>query len=193
MSSKKYISTYLLVTALICLLTLVIPFTQVGFIGVVPTVLKIFYYIFLVLYIICLSIIIAVGIFNLFKNSFEFAVTQEILSYCALFCVLLTIVIFAPNVNGGLSVGYSILTFETFLLSCFNSILTLIKEMPKNFELLKKALKAQKEKLKKIDENIENETINIMESEEEQNSEQNIQFDGEDEVLIIPSDETNED
>lgn len=190
MSSKKYISTYLLVTALICLLTLVVPFTKVGFIGEVPVILKIFYYIFLVLYIICLSLIIIIGIFSLFKNAYEFSTTQEILSYCALFCVLVTIIIYVPNKSYGLSVGYSVLAFETFLLSCFNSILQLIKEFPKNLSTLKQTLEAKKEKISELDSDIENETINIVQEDTE--LEQKTDISDEDEVIIIPND-NNED
>lgn len=190
MSNKKCISTYLLVAALICLLTLVVPFTKVGFVGEIPTALKIFYYIFLVLYIICLSLIIVIGIFSLFKNSYEFSTMQEILSYCALFCVMLTAIIFLPT-NYGLSVGYSILIFETSLLSCLNYVLKLIKELPKNIEIIKQTLKKQKERINSLDNQIENESVDIA-KENEETIIDNSNLD-DDEVLIIPSDDNNED
>ena len=194
MSNKKCISTYLLVMALICLLTLVVPFTKVGFIGNVATILKVFYYIFLVLFIICLSLIIIIGIFSLFKNAFEFATTQEILGYGALFCVLITIIIFVPNTTGGLSIGYSILTCETFLMACFNSTLKLIREIPSNVNILKQFVKTKKEKIEKADSEIENKTVNINETDSEiDESSIKIENDVDDEVLIIPSDENNED
>ena len=186
MSNKKCVSTYLLVMALICLLTLAVPFTKVGYIGNVATILKVFYYIFLVLFVMCLSLIIIIGIFSLFKNVFEFAITQEILAYCALFCVLITIIIFVPSKTGGLSIGYSTLVCETFFMSCFNSVLRLIKEFPNNIEIIKRFIKTKKEKIEKADSEIENQTVNISDLNEKSISVEN---EIDDEVLIIPSDE----
>lgn len=183
MESKKCISTYLLVSALICLLTLVVPFTEVGFIGVHSTVLKVFYYILTVLYIVFVSLIIIIGIFNLFKGEFEFSVLQEILAYSALLCVVITTIIYAPIIESGLSVGYSILTFETFLMACFNTIFKLIKNMPKILNYFKEFFKVKKEKLEKADNEIENVTVNLS------HAEIKIENDDDEKVEIIESDE----
>lgn len=195
MSNKKCISTYLLVSALICLLTLVVPFTKVGFVGTASTALKVFYYILLVLYIIFVSLIIIIGIFNLFKGEFEFSALQEILAYSALLCNTLTIIIYAPVLESGLSVGYSVLTFETFLMASLNSILNLAKNMPKVLSYLKTIFKVKSEKLKSVNEQIENVTVDIQSPEikiENDNPklENNLQNeDIEDEVEIIQNDE----
>ena len=167
MYNKKCLSTYLFVLALISLFTLIAPFMNVNYIGEVSLALKVLYYSTYVLYIICLVVIIIFGIYNLFKNTFTFSIIQEISAFVALLSLILNLVFFIPNLNAGLSVGYSILIIETFVMACFNNILKLIRKMPTNFRALKSILKTQKEKFEKVDSLVVNEEVKVLSIENE--------------------------
>ena len=168
MYNKKCLSTYLFVLALICLFTLIAPFMNVNYIGEVSVALKILYYTTYVLYIICLVVIVVFGIYNPFKNTFTFSVIQEISAYIALFCLILNLVFFLPNLKAGLSVGYSILIVETFIMACFNVVLKLIRKMPTNFRALKNIFKTQKERFDKADDIVVNEEVKILNASNEE-------------------------
>ena len=109
MYNKKCNSTFLIVVALLCFFTLVVPFMNVGFYGTTPLILKILYYIFITIFIICIVLIIVIGIYNLFKNNFFLTPIQNVLSYIALIALLLNLLLFSPCRNCNLTVGYSIL------------------------------------------------------------------------------------
>ena len=196
MYNKKCISTFLFSLALVSLITLILPFIGVGLIGSPNVLVKVFYYIFITIYAISIVLIILLGIYNLFKNSFIFTSIQETLSYIALAMLLLNILIVLPINGVGLSVGYSILTLEAFILACFNSILRLFLKLPKSFKTISDYFKQKKEQKLKILEEKQR-----LENEAKKNAHQlKLDLDNEDgsitisdynddEVKIIPPDE----
>jgi hypothetical protein len=101
------------------------------------------------------------------------------------------LIIVSPIKNVILSVGYSILSLETFVMACFDDILKLIKKLPRNFKKLAEDYKEQKH-LKLIEEakRIEAEN-NISENREEKVIETTFTQTNllDDEVKIIPHDE----
>lgn len=192
MYNKKCNSTFLIVVALLCFFTLVVPFMNVGFYGTTPLILKILYYIFITIFIICIVLIIVIGIYNLFKNNFFLTPIQNVLSYIALIALLLNLLLFSPCRNCNLTVGYSILTFETFFLTCFDFILRLLKKLPKVFKGIKEYLKELKVKRQERKE-ILIEDMDSNENEETKEVNEDIDFnsilDDENAVEIIPPDE----
>ena len=196
MYNKKCISTFLFSLALVSLITLILPFIGIGLIGSPNVLVKVFYYIFITIYAISIVLIILLGIYNLFKNSFIFTSIQETLSYIALAMLLLNILIVLPINGVGLSVGYSILTLEAFILACFNSILRLFLKLPKSFKTISDYFKQKKEQKLKILEEKQR-----LENEAKKNAHQlKLDLDNEDgsitisdynddEVKIIPPDE----
>lgn len=196
MYNKKNISTFLFSLALVSFITLILPFVGVGLTGSPSTIIKIFYYIFISIYAVCLACIIILGIYNLFKNNYMFTPVQEICSYIALVMLLINILIILPISNVSLSVGYSILTLEALLMACFNNIFRLIKELPHCAKSISKYFKEKKEQKQKILEEKQR-----LEDEAKKNSHQlKLDLDSEDgkitiaeessdEVKIIPPDE----
>ena len=196
MYNKKCISTFLFSLALVSLITLILPFIGVGLIGSPNVLVKVFYYIFITIYAISIVLIILLGIYNLFKNSFIFTSIQETLSYIALAMLLLNILIVLPINGVGLSVGYSILTLEAVILACFNSILRLFLKLPKSIKTISDYFKQKKEQKLKILEEKQR-----LENEAKKNAHQlKLDLDNEDgsitisdynddEVKIIPPDE----
>lgn len=197
MYNKKCKNTFLFLMALLCLITLIVPFMQVGFFGTPSVFLKIIYYFTFVLFIICLVAIILIGVYSLFKNNYQLIALQEVLAYFALFLIVLTLIIFAPNKVAILSVGYSILALETFIMATFDDILKLIKKLPRMFRRIKNSIKEQRQakleqEAQRIKEEI-NETDNTNENTNEENVveatfTQTSMLDDE-EVKIIPPDE----
>lgn len=150
MYNKKCISTFLFIMSLVGLIVLILPFMNVGLTGNPSTVVKIFYYLFIVIFAISEVLITAVGIYSLFKGNFMFTTIQEILTYVALSSLILNVLIVLPINSVGLSVGYSILLLETFVMTCFNNILRLIKQLPKTFKVILNFFKTKKEQKLKI-------------------------------------------
>lgn len=192
MYNKKCKSTFLFLTALLSLFTLIVPFMGVGFLGEVTPFLKVLYYIFIVIFAICLVSIILLGVSNLFRNNFSMLPFQELLAFIALFTILLNFLIFTPILNVNLTVGYSILAVEVFVMSCFDSILKLSKKTGRLFKNMinavkerkqaEKEIEQEKERLEKENENVE---INLDKFIEE--NEQEILLN--DKVEIIPPDD----
>jgi len=191
MYNKKCKNTFLFLMALLCLITLIVPFMQVGFFGNTSIILKIVYYFTLVVFTICLVAIILIGIISLFKNNYMLLPFQEFLAYVALFMLLLNLIVFAPINNVILSVGYSILAIETFIMACLDEILKLIKKLPRSFKNLVKTIKLEKEEKLQKQLQITSEE-NLTEKPEEKVVEvtftQTSMLEG-DEVKIIPPDE----
>lgn len=152
MYNKKCVNTFLFVMALLCLITLMLPFINVSFLGAPSVFVKIIYYTLLVIFIVCLVAIIGIGIYSLFKNSFPLLAIQELLALISLILLLVLTMIFLPILNLGLTVGFSILLLETFIMSCFNIIFKLIKKIPLIIKGLKEKIKAKKENIAKIKE-----------------------------------------
>lgn len=198
MYNKKCINTFLLILALVGLITLIIPFMNVCSISEYNLVVKIFYYIFIVIFALCDILIIILGIINLFKNNFKLTPIQEMLSYIALISLLLNTLIVLPIKNVSVSVGYSIVLLETFVMACFNEIFKLIRKMPRTLKLLKgyldKIYAAKKEKKEKAEQKRKQEEEN-----KNNNHQLKLNLDNEDgkititedieEVKIIPPDE----
>ncbi|MBE5746108.1 MAG: hypothetical protein E7359_02345 [Clostridiales bacterium] len=169
MFKKKCQSTFLFILSLVCLLTLIIPFIGVGFIGKTSLALQIFYYIFLVIFCISLLIIIGLGIYGLFANDFSLIAIQEICAYIAFAMVLLNLLIFAPCLNCGLSIGYSILALEAFVMAFLSDIIKFIKKLPKVFNNIKNRIsekRKQKQELLLLEHNTEKIENNTEESEQ---------------------------
>lgn len=186
MYNKKCISTFLFCVALASLITLILPFVNVNFYGDVSLILKIIYYICIAIFGICIVAIIAIGIFNLFKSTFTLVPVQEFLSFCALSMLLILVLIFLPVNGANLTVGFSILLLETFVLSCFNPILKLIEKLPRTIRCIKESLRLKKEQKQKILQEKEELEKNSLEKEtliENTLKETEI---NEDEVKIIP-------
>ena len=120
MYNKKCLSTFLFCFALVSLITLILPFINVNFFGNVSVVLKIVYFISIVIFALSIICVIAIGIFNLFKSDFTLVPIQEFLSYVAFVMLLLTVIIFLPISNANLTLGFSILLLESFIMACFN-------------------------------------------------------------------------
>lgn len=152
MYNKKCVNTFLFVMALLCLITLMLPFINVSFLGSPSVFVKIIYYTLLVIFIVCLVAIVGIGIYSLFKNSFPLLAIQELLALISLVMLLVLTMIFLPILNLGLTVGFSILLLETFIMSCFNIIFKLIKKIPLIVKGLKEKIKAKKENIAKIKE-----------------------------------------
>ncbi len=152
MYNKKCVNTFLFVMALLCLITLMLPFINVSFLGSPSVFVKIIYYTLLVIFIVCLVAIVGIGIYSLFKNSFPLLAIQELLALISLVMLLVLTMIFLPILNLGLTVGFSILLLETFVMSCFNIIFKLIKKIPLIVKGLKEKIRAKKENIAKIKE-----------------------------------------
>lgn len=146
MYNKKCKTTFLFILALVCLLTLIIPFINVGYMGTKNIALFIFYYIFIVIFGISLIANIVIGIYSLFTSNFTLICLQESASYVSFFMILLNLIIFAPSLNTSLTFGYSILTIETFVMAFLSDIIKLIKKLPKAFKEFKEKLKENKYK-----------------------------------------------
>lgn len=187
MYNKKCKNTFLFLIALVCLITLILPFMQVGFFGEVNLFLKIIYYFFISIFVICIVSIILIGIISLFKNSFMLIALQEILAYLSLIMLVILLAIFIPNPTAHLTFGFSILALETLVMAVFDDCFILIKKLPKSFRKIKEALSEQKqEKLKKQVLEAQNvQEKNIIEAEIVKTN--NLEDD--DEVKIIPPDE----
>lgn len=140
MYNKKCKSTFLFVLALICLLTLIIPFMKVGYMGEKNVALFIFYYIFIVIFGLSIVVNIAIGIYSLFSNNFSLICFQEIASYLSFLMVLLNLIIFAPSFNTSLTIGYSVLVIETFIMAFLSDIIKLIKKIPRTIRSFKENL-----------------------------------------------------
>ncbi len=189
MYNKKCLSTFLFCVALLSLITLILPFINVNYFGDVSVVLKIVFYIMIVLFAISVVLIIAIGIFNLFKNDFTLVPVQQLLSYIAIGSLLITIVVFSPVTNANLTLGFSILFFESFVLSCFNEVLRLIRKLPRTFKAVSSAIKLKKEQKQKIlDEKLklEQESAILNEKLKTENAENIEPEEDIDEVKIIP-------
>ena len=188
MYNKKCINTYLFVMALICLITLILPFINVGFLGSPNVFIKILYYTSIVIFAISIIVVIGIGIYSLFKNNFALLAFQELFAFVALFMLLLISLIFLPISGLGLTAGFSLLFFETFVMALFNTVLRLIKKLPLIIKGIKEKIRIKKENLAKIEEEKvrleqenENKQVSIL---EEQTSQ-----DESEEVEIIPPDE----
>lgn len=186
MYNKKCLSTFLFCFALVSLITLILPFINVNFFGNVSVVLKIVYFISIVIFALSIICVIAIGIFNLFKSDFTLVPIQEFLSYVAFVMLLLTVIIFLPISNANLTLGFSILLLESFIMACFNDFLKLIKKLPRTIKLIVEKVKIKKEQKQKI----LNEKQKLEENAKQQ-SEQNINLKTDDnsdldEVKIIP-------
>ncbi len=190
MYNKKCISTFLFCVALASLITLILPFVNVNFYGDVSVILKIVYFVTIIIFGICTVLIIAIGIFNLFKNDFTLVPVQEFLSFCALTMLLISTLIFLPVNNANLTVGFSILTLETFILACFNPILKLIEKLPRTFKCIKESLRIKKEQKQKILE--EKEALEKNNIEPEIEKKQTPPSEEIDEVKIIPPTDDND-
>lgn len=188
MYNKKCINTYLFVMALICLITLILPFINVGFLGSPNVFIKILYYTSIVIFAISIIVVIGIGIYSLFKNNFALLAFQELFAFVALFMLLIISLIFLPISELGLTAGFSLLFFETFVMALFNTVLRLIKKLPLIIKGIKEKIRIKKENLAKIEEEKvrleqENENKQVSISEE-----QTFQDESE-EVEIIPPDE----
>lgn len=188
MYNKKCINTYLFVMALICLITLILPFINVGFLGSPNVFIKILYYTSIVIFAISIIVVIGIGIYSLFKNNFALLAFQELFAFVALFMLLIISLIFLPISGLGLTAGFSLLFFETFVMALFNTVLRLIKKLPLIIKGIKEKIRIKKENLAKIEEEKvrleqENENKQVSISEE-----QTFQDESE-EVEIIPPDE----
>ena len=190
MYNKKCFSTFLFIVALVSLITLILPFMSVGLIGTPVLVVKIIYYFTIVLYAICLVLICVIGIFGLFKNNFSLLIFQEILAYIALFLLLINVFITSPIKSTGLSLGYSLILVETFILTCFNNILKLIKKLPKGFNIIKEYFKKRHEIKLKLEEErkLKEYTEEIKQKDEVIEIDNTTTFDDE-KVEIIPADD----
>lgn len=188
MYNKKCINTYLFVMALICLITLILPFINVGFLGSPNVFIKILYYTSIVIFAISIIVVIGIGIYSLFKNNFALLAFQELFAFVALFMLLIISLIFLPISGLGLTAGFSLLFFETFVMALFNTVLRLIKKLPLIIKGIKEKIRIKKENLAKIEEEkvrLEQENKNKQVSISE---EQTFQDESE-EVEIIPPDE----
>lgn len=139
MYNNKCKNTFLFITSLLGLITLILPFMNVGYKLGTSLLLKIFYYIFIVIFVISLVVIVLVGIISLFKNNYILISVMEALSFTALISLTILVLIFLPS-KAGLTVGFSLLYLETFVLACFDSILKLIKKLPRTFAKIKKSM-----------------------------------------------------
>ena len=102
--------------------------------------------------------------------------------------LLLISLIFLPISGLGLTAGFSLLFFETFVMALLNTVLRLIKKLPLIIKGIKEKIRIKKENLAKIEEEKvrleqenENKQVSIL---EEQTSQ-----DESEEVEIIPPDE----
>ena len=74
------------------------------------------------------------GLLNsLFKNDFFLVHVQELLSYLSLICLTIIILMFAPALTYGLSVGFISLYVEVFIMANFNAILKYFSAYPYAF------------------------------------------------------------
>lgn len=195
MYNKKCLSTFLFCVALLSLITLILPFMNVNYLGNVSVVLKILFYVCVVIYALCIVLIIAIGIFNLFKNDFTLVPVQEFLSYCSLVLLLIALIIFSPISNANLTFGFSILVFETFFLACFNDFLRLVRKLPKTFKRVFETIKLKKEQKQKILEEQQKLEQECACSEKLKQSNENVAQDEDfdtDEVKIIPPTDNDE-
>lgn len=191
MYNKKCKNTFLFLLALLCLITLILPFMKVGFFGAPSVFLKIIYYFDFVLLIISLVAIILIGVYSLFKNNYNLISLQELLAYFSLFLTFVMLIVISPIKNVILSVGYSILALETFVMACFDDVLKLIKKLPRTFRKIKEDYKERRqfkliEEAKRIEEE-NNANESIEEKAIETTFTQTSLLD--DEVKIIPHDE----
>lgn len=188
MYNKKCKTTFLFLMALLCLITLILPFMQVGFWGDVSVFLKIIYYFSISIFVISIVLIILIGVFSLFKNNYILLSIQEILAYLAFIMLFVNLLIFIANKSAILTVGFSILCLESFIMACFDDILKLIKKLPRTFKNISSTLSEQRQlKLQQ--------QASIVKTEIENNVEENVvEIDlnkeiSEEEVKIIPPDE----
>lgn len=188
MYNKKCLSTFMFCLALISLITLILPFVNVNFFGETTIILKILYFISIVIFSVCVVLISAIGIFNLFKNEFTLVSIQEFLGFIAFFMLLIPAIVFLPT-NANLTVGYSILLLESFVLACFNALLKLIRKLPRTVNTMVENIKAQKAQKQKIEEEkhkLEEESKEIVSQQSLEDSNNSNDFD---EVKIIPPNE----
>lgn len=188
MYNKKCLSTFMFCLALISLITLILPFVNVNFFGETTIILKILYFISIVIFSVCVVLISAIGIFNLFKNEFTLVSIQEFLGFIAFFMLLIPAIVFLPT-NANLTVGYSILLLESFVLACFNALLKLIRKLPRTVNTMVeniKAKKAQKQKIEEEKHKLEEESKEIVSQQSLEDSNNSNDFD---EVKIIPPNE----
>ncbi len=188
MYNKKCLSTFMFCLALISLITLILPFVNVNFFGETTILLKILYFISIVIFSVCVVLISAIGIFNLFKNEFTLVSIQEFLGFIAFFMLLIPAIVFLPT-NANLTVGYSILLLESFVLACFNALLKLIRKLPRTVNTMVeniKAKKAQKQKIEEEKHKLEEESKEIVSQQSLEDSNNSNDFD---EVKIIPPNE----
>lgn len=189
MYNKKCKNTFLFLMALLCLITLIVPFMKVGFFDSPNVFLKIIYYFTIVIFSISLVAIIIIGVYSLFRNNFLLISIQEIFAYLALFMLLVNLLIFSPISNAHLSVGFSILTLETFIMACFNDILKLIRKIPRTINTLSKEIHEKRKEnfeRKLIEENKQKSS-----NEFKQSTFEDMDFldKGDEEVKIIPPDD----
>lgn len=188
MYNKKCLSTFMFCLALVSLITLILPFVNVNFFGETTIILKILYFISIIIFSICVVLISAIGIFNLFKNEFTLVSIQEFLGFIAFFMLLIPAIVFLPT-NANLTVGYSILLLESFVLACFNVLLKLIRKLPRTVNTMVeniKAKKAQKQKIEEEKHKLEEESKEIVSQQSLEDSNDSNDFD---EVKIIPPNE----
>lgn len=172
MYNKKCINTFLFCSALVSLITLILPFINVNFFGDVSVVLKILYYFSIVVFSLCIVAIILIGVLSFVKNSYSLAPVQEFLSFCAFAMLLLTVFVFLPVNGANLTVGYSILLLESFVMAFLSSFIKLLRKLPRSFKLVVDSIKQKKLQKQKILE--EKEKLEKLSQETaQQNAEQN--------------------
>jgi len=189
MYNKKCKNTFLFLMALLCLITLILPFMQVGFFGDVSVFLKIVYYFTISIFVISIVLIILIGVFSLFKNNYKLISFQEILAYLAFIMVFINLLIFVALKTATLSVGFSILCLEAFVMASFDDIFKLIKKLPRTFRNVSNLIKEKKQ------ERLQNQVATINEETSNEYVNENIvevdlnESPLEEEVKIIPPDE----
>ena len=173
MYSKKYLNTFLFCGALVCLITLLIPFLRVELLGAPSTFIKIVFYFVFVVFIICLLLNIAIGISNLFRNNYKFVPLQRLLCFTSLFVLIFLATIVLPLENVTLSAGFSLVLMEIFIISCFSDILRLIKSLIKIIKSEIKNIKEKRNKMKTLQTQNEQNQLGVIENTTNQNNEKN--------------------
>lgn len=197
MYNKKCKNTFLFLIALLCLITFIVPFMNVGFLGNTSVFLKIVYYFTISIYVISIILIILIGVYSLFKNSYILITFQETLAYLSLIMLFINLLIFGATTTSSVSAGFSILALETFVMASLADILKLIRKLPRTFKAISNSIKEKRENRKRIErERIELENrakqqaIVNEENENDNNNEENLSdMIDPDKVEIIPPDD----
>ena len=188
MYNKKCISTFLFCLALINLITLILPFVNVNFFGDVSTILKILYFVTISIFGVGLVLIIIIGVFNFFKNDFSLVPVQEFISYVCFVMLLINVIIFLPVNNANLTLGFSILFLESFVMAFTNDFIRSLQKLPRTIKSAVENLK-NKERLKNKNQENEKNEDKIETKFESIKKDETID---EDEVKIIPPNENDE-